>query len=192
MNRLHSKGRTQPQSFCPTRDCCLLPFAWRHSSSFTDASTYSLCITVDYTARSLTQYSCMQYNMLSLDEIFQSVPIHALPTTAPGPPPKNHHFSQSDWTVQRRGTKIEITSLNKSPEESNTKHRRRSKKVRMPFSVIRPFDLEFDLLIFTFTFVLNAELRSNWHVDSLTSNLNFKLIPLLESICQPSKLCHKL
>src|SRR5215216_2452278 len=59
-------------------------------------------------------------------------------------------------------------------------------------SPVGPLQLELDLLLVPLPLVLDVELRSGWHVDSLPGNLDLEPLARLQSVGQPAQLRYKL
>src|SRR5829696_4762639 len=59
-------------------------------------------------------------------------------------------------------------------------------------SPVGPLQLELELLFVLLPLVLDVELRSGWHVDSLPSHLYLEALARLQSVGQPAQLRYKL
>src|SRR5829696_4057594 len=59
-------------------------------------------------------------------------------------------------------------------------------------SAVGPLELELELLLVLLPLVLDVELGTGWHVDSLPGNLDLEALACLQSVGQPAQLRYKL
>src|SRR5918995_6558698 len=60
------------------------------------------------------------------------------------------------------------------------------------YSGVGPLELELELLLIALPLMLDVELGTGGHVDSLPGNLDLEALARLQRIGKPSQLCHEL
>lgn len=58
-------------------------------------------------------------------------------------------------------------------------------------SIIRPFQLEFDLFLLAFALVLDVEAGAGWDINPLAGNLDLEFLAGFQRVRQPPQLRHK-